>query len=120
MLGVIGPARESAGVKQNMNNLTFVWDDYFWTSKAKFQAWVGFKNFGTGSRKPSDGTVRIVFAPEGRGEGELTDEELRLIDRFVKNEPEVSKSVLAHLAKEYPMLQSQYGYSGAEKKQIMP
>src|SRR4051812_23540789 len=69
-----------------MNNMTFVWDDCFWTSKAKLRAWAGFKNFKAGSRRPSDGTVQIVFAPEGRGEGELTGEELRLIDQFVKTE----------------------------------
>lgn len=100
-----------------MSHMNFVWDDYFWTSKTKLPAWAGFR---AGSRKPSDGIVQIVFAPEGRGEGELTAEELRLMDQFVKNEPEISKSVLAHLVKEYPKLQSQYGYSGVEKEQIMP
>jgi len=120
MSSIPGAARVSAGVKQDMNKLTFVWDDYFWISKTKLKSWEGFKTFRAGSRRPSDGTVQIVFAPEGRGGDELDTGELRLIDQFVKNEPEISKSALAYLAREYPKLQSQYCYSGTEKKEKMP
>ena len=103
-----------------MNTLTFVWDEYWWVSTAKLAGWAGFKNFRVGSRKPSDGTVRIVFAPEGRGDEALTGEERGLIEQFMKNEPEISKSVLAYLVKEYPKLQAQSGYTDREKKQFMP
>jgi hypothetical protein len=107
-----------------MNDLTFVWDDYCWASTAKLSGWAGFQNrtghYGSvKSRKPSDGTVRIVFAPEGRGEEELNAEERRLVDRFMKKEPEISKSLLAQLVKGYPGLQTQYGYTGPDK-QLMP
>jgi hypothetical protein len=108
-----------------MHMLTFVWDEYCWVSTAKLSSWAGFQNrtghYGTvGSRESSDGTVRIVFAPEGRDEKELTCEERRLVDRFIENEPETSKSLLAYLVKEYSRLQAQYGYTGRDKKQLMP
>src|SRR6266446_2174519 len=103
-----------------MNSLTFVWDEYWWVSTGKLLGWAGFKNFRVGSRRPSDGTVKIVFAPEGRGEEELTGAERRLIDQFIENEPEISKSLLVYLVKEYPKLQEQCGYTGRDKKKFMP
>jgi hypothetical protein len=108
-----------------MSTLTFTWDDHCWVSTAKFPDWAGFQNrtghYGSsGSRNPSDGTIRIVFAPEGRGEEELNAGEHRLIDQFITDEPEISSSVLAYLVDEYPRLQEQYGYKGRDKKELMP
>jgi hypothetical protein len=108
-----------------MSKITFVREEYFWVSTTRLAGWVGFQNrtgpYGSiGSRNASDGTVRIVFAPEGRGEEELNSEELLLVDQFIKTESDISKSLLVHLVKEYPRLQSQYGYEGQERKLLMP
>jgi hypothetical protein len=107
------------------NELKFVWEQYWWVSKVKLSSWAGFQNRsavygGVGSLKASDGTVRIVFAPEGRGKEKLNNEERQLIDRFIEKEPEISKSLLAHLVDEYPTLEEQYGYTGRDKKELMP
>jgi len=74
-----------------MKELKFVWDQYYWVSKVKLSSWAGFQNrsgaYGSvGARKASDGTIRIVFAPEGRGRGKekLNNEERRLVDKFIE------------------------------------
>jgi hypothetical protein len=108
-----------------MKELKFVWDKYCWVSTAKLLSWAGFQDrsgaYGSaGARKASDGTVRIVFAPEGRGKEELNREERRLIDHFIEQEPQISKALLVHLVDEYPTLQEQYGYTGRDKKELMP
>jgi hypothetical protein len=108
-----------------MDTLTFVWAEYYWVSSTKLSSWAGVQN-QTGnygaveSHKPSDGVVRVVFAPEGRGEEGLANEEQLLVDRFMENEPEISKSLLACVVKEYPRLQALYGYAGRDRKRLMP
>ena len=107
------------------NELKFVWDKYYWVSEAKLSSWAGFQNrsgaYGSvGAREASDGTVRIVFAPEGRGEEKLNNDERRLVEKFIEQEPEISKALLTHLVDEYPTLQQQYGYTGRDKKALMP
>jgi len=107
------------------NELKFVWDKYCWVSETKLSSWAGFQNrsgvYGSvGSHEASDGTVRIVFAPERRGKEKLNSEERRLVETFIEQEQETSKALLAHLVDEYPTLQEEYGYTGRDKKELMP
>ena len=105
--------------------LTFIWEKHCWVSTATLLSWAGFQNrtghYGAiGSRSPSDGTVRIVFAPEGRGGESLNRDERRLINHFMDKEPEISQSLLTNLVDEYPGLQDRYGYKGRDRKELMP
>ncbi len=97
-------------------------DNLWWTTTAIFSSWKGFQ-----SRKgaqdttiPSDGSVRIVFAQEGRGNEPLTSSEISSIVWVIENEASISKGLISSLLEEYPSLQMQYGYSGKKKAELMP
>lgn len=73
-------------------------DDTFWGAGLRLPSWVGYQSrlgpYGSiDSPLPSDGSVRFIFAPEGRDLAPLNDEELALLIWFERNEPAVSKSV---------------------------
>lgn len=96
-----------------------------WTATVVFPSWRGFQSrqggYGTQDRDtPSDGRVKIVFAPEGRGKDPLTDSEMSSVCWVIDHEASISSALLASLLKEYPSLQKEYGYSGAQKDQRMP
>ncbi len=100
-------------------------DDIFWVTSAVLPSWKGFQTrqgaYGAkSSSKPSDGVVRIVFAPEGRGTEPLNDFEKFTVAWTLENEATLTQALLDSLLKSYPTLQEQYGYSDAEKKQYMP
>ncbi|MFC5500226.1 DUF6985 domain-containing protein [Caenimonas terrae] len=99
--------------------------DLWWTANAVLPSWNGFQTrhgaYGSqSSAEPSDGSVRIVFAPEGRGTEPLTDAEVASVAWLVENEASVSLALLSALLAEYPSLQDQYGYSAEEAGQYMP
>lgn len=100
-------------------------DNLWWTTTALLPSWKGFQS-GKGAygaqdtAVPSDGLVRIVFAPEGRGNEPLTDSEISAINWAIEHESSMSKALISSLLKEYPSLQKQYGYSGKEKAELMP
>jgi len=100
-------------------------DDLWWTATAIFPSWEGFQSrrgaYGSQDAvTPSDGSARIIFAPEGRGIEPLTDSERASIDWVIENEASISKSLLLSLLEEYPSLQEPYGYSVQEKAELMP
>src|SRR5689334_1518142 len=100
-------------------------DDLWWTTEAVLPSWAGFQSRKGpyGSRDTavlSDGSVKIVFAPEGRGREPLKSSEISSIIWAIENEALLSKALLSSLLKEYPSLQHQYGYSGKEKAELMP
>jgi hypothetical protein len=75
-------------------------DGLFWGADLRLKSWAGYQSrFGPyGSKdkeEPSDGTVRLIFAPEGRDLEPLTDREARLIAWFERNEPDVSNAAKA-------------------------
>jgi hypothetical protein len=99
--------------------------DFFWTTSAIFPSWNGFQNrsgayASQGSSTPSDGSARIVFAPEGRGIDPLADSEKSMIRWVIENEASISAALMMSLLKEYPSLQEQYGYTDQEKADLMP
>jgi hypothetical protein len=100
-------------------------NDIWWTADALLPSWSGFQArsgaYGVQSSvEPSDGFVRIVFAPEGRGPEPLTVAEVASVYWVLENEATVSKALLSTLLAEYPSLQEQYGYSAEEQAQFMP
>jgi hypothetical protein len=100
-------------------------DGLWWTATVLLPSWRGFQSrqgaYGSqDSNLDSDGVVRIVFAPEGRGNEPLTDSEMAAINWVITHEVSISTALLLALLKEYPALQEQYGYSGEEKTTLMP
>lgn len=90
----------------------FKWDEYFWVTSAKLPAWAGYqiRNGAYGSVSAngrSDGTVQILFAPEGRDEGPLTNEEIRLVKWVIDNQASVHDAMLERLFEEYPAMREQ-------------
>jgi hypothetical protein len=103
----------------------FKLDKHWWTANVVLSSWVGFQDasgpYGAAaSDHPSDGSVRLVVAPEGRGPEPLTQAEITSVDWLLEHEAEVSKALLDALFKRYPSLQEQYGYSEEEQAQFMP
>lgn len=62
----------------------------------------------------------ITFAPEGRDESPLTEQERACVQWLLDHEAEVASAVLEGLLAEYPGLQRDYGYEGAEREEYMP
>jgi len=100
-------------------------DDFSWTATVLLPSWRGFQRrqggYGAQDRDAaSDGLVKVVFAPEGRGKEPLTDSEMSSVRWVIDHEASISIALLSSLLKEYPSLQEQYGYSGEEKTRLMP
>src|SRR5215469_13632373 len=88
-----------------------------WTATVMLPSWRGFQSrqggYGTQDQDaPSDGFVKVVFAPEGRGKEPLTDSEMSSARWVIDHEASISSALLSTLLKEYPELQKQYGYIG--------
>lgn len=100
-------------------------DDIWWTANAVLPSWIGFQArsgaYGAqSSTEASDGSVHIVFAPEGRGPEPLTDAEVESVNWVLENEASISEALLSALLVEYPSLQERYGYSEVEQARLMP
>lgn len=115
----------------NQQNLptfpNFDWDDYFWITSAKLPAWAGYQvrggAYGSVSAKgASDGTVKILFAPEGRRDGPLTDEEVGLVKWVIDNQNAVHDAMLERLFAEYPDIRERYldWFGEEEAKTALP
>jgi hypothetical protein len=97
----------------------------FWAGTTVLPSWKGFQSRqGAYCSKdisiPSDGRVRIVFAPEGRGTEPLTEMELSAVQWVVEHESLLSQAVVKSLLEEYPRLQKQYEYVAKERAELMP
>lgn len=98
---------------------------FFWVSRARLAAWAGFLDRsgaygGPGKNVLSDGTVEIVFAPEGRDNAPLRKDELLLVEWVIDNERDLAQAALAAIFDEYPRLQARYGDSDEELAELMP
>ncbi len=90
----------------------FKWDEYFWVTSAKLPAWSGYQirngSYGSVSKNGrSDGTVQILFAPEGRDEGPLSERELDLVKWVIDHQASVHDAMLERLFEEYPAMREQ-------------
>ena len=75
-------------------------DGLWWSGHLRLPSWAGYQSrFGpygsVDAITPSDGRVKLVFAPEGRRLDPLSSKELELIAWFEANEPDVSEVVRA-------------------------
>lgn len=75
-------------------------DDLWWGARLRLPSWADYQSrlgsYGSKDKpEPSDGSVALIFAPEGRGLEPVTEREMRLISWFEQNEPKVSEAVKA-------------------------
>ena len=103
--------------------LEFQLDEYFWTAKARLPAWAGYQSrygaYGSvSSEHPSDGSVTVTFAPEGRDTSPLTDAELDQVRWLLDHEGQIASAILKGLLAEYPKLQEDY--DDEDRAQYMP
>jgi hypothetical protein len=73
-------------------------DELWWGADLCLSAWAGYQSrlgpYGSvDSPLPSNGSVRFIFAPEGRNLAPLNEQEVALALWFELNEPAVSKAV---------------------------
>ncbi len=103
---------------------SFSWDEYFWKTTVSLPMWSGFQSRGGAygardSESPPDGTIEVVFAPEGRNDSPLRDSEIQMVRWAVQNAPQMQTALLDGLLDHYPSLREKY--SGfAEPKDIPP
>jgi hypothetical protein len=99
----------------------------FWVRSAKLPAWSGYQiragqygSVSAGGR--SDGTIQLVFAPEGRDDAPLKDHEIELVRWVVENQAAVHDAMLEKLFDEYPAIREQYkrSFGKEERKKVLP
>jgi len=107
--------------------LSFELDEFFWVAKTRLPAWAGFQDrlgaYGAkSSRAPSDGTLSITFAPEGRETEPLNNEELKLVDWLLDNHDEQAEAVTKAIMDHYPSIRSSYleAYGDENVGDILP
>lgn len=93
---------------------------------AELPAWAGYQirngPYGAiSSREPSSGTHKIVFAPEGRDDRELGENEISLVKWVVDHEKDIHDAVLGLLFKLYPSIKAAYLEDfGIEANEFLP
>jgi hypothetical protein len=97
----------------DLGRADFFWDDYFWKATVRLPDWRGFQSrrgpyASQDSESSSDGTIEIVFAPTGRDDSPLKDDEIEFVRWAVRNSSEMQRSLLNGLFAAYPSLQEQY------------
>ena len=106
--------------------IEFRHDGHMWTSEIDLPFWSGYRNkvagVGPDNGKSGLGTgrVEIIFAPEGRDDTPLTDNELALVQEFLDRERQISLAVRSAVFANYKTWQFEYGYDGEEKELYMP
>lgn len=105
---------------------SFQWNEFFWEAKVNLPQWAGFQErngpYGAlSSNEPSNGTVKIVFAPEGRDEEPLTTEEMELVSWFLYHENDVIESIVNALFSSYTDIRDNFiEECGAEMADYFP
>ncbi|WP_299606008.1 hypothetical protein [uncultured Tateyamaria sp.] len=96
--------------------MDFEFDEFFWIAEETFPVWAGFstseEQFGEiDPKKRALGTVQVLFAPEGRGEQSLDQNELALIKAFEDFHVEQAQAVLNGLFHGYPKICQEFEYA---------
>jgi hypothetical protein len=97
----------------NPINPTFKWNEFFWEADVNLPAWSGFQErngpYGSiSSDEPSNGDIKIVFAPEGRGNESLNITEMELINWFILHQSQVIESTTSTLFSNYASIRDSY------------
>ena len=87
----------------------FILDEYFWITSARLPAWSGYQvrggpYDGVSEEGGSDGTVQILFAPEGRDQKPLSNHEIELVKWVIDNQADIHDAMLQKLFEEYPAM----------------
>ncbi|GGB21113.1 DUF6985 domain-containing protein [Agarivorans gilvus] len=110
----------------NPINPNFQWNEFSWQADVKLPAWSGFQErnrpYGAiSSDEPSNGTIKIVFAPEGRGDESLNSTEMELINWFISHQRQVIESITNTLFSNYAAIKgSCIEESGEEMAEYFP
>ena len=97
----------------------FEWDEFFWTTSVTVDSWRHFTyTWGEPVKirdaRPTGGS-QLVFAPEGRGAGPLTPDEVALMQWFVDHAEDVTTAVLDAIFLAYPEAQEEFrDFAGAD------
>ena len=75
----------------------FFFDECFWCTNADLKSWASLVD-------GENTDFKIVFAPEGRDDESLKNEEKESIQWFIENEKEVFNSIIDRLFLEYPKI----------------
>lgn len=105
--------------------LNFTFDGYSWVTKVRLPEWAGFPTetdsfVADGDYPLSDGTVELVFAPEGRDDSLLNAAELSLVEKALELDPQVAPAVIDAVYRQYPSMQPEFGYEAEEQARFMP
>jgi hypothetical protein len=87
----------------------FLWDEYFWRT-----------SIVVSDDRLAGGPVPLVFAPEGRGEGPITADELGLLRIAADSLDATVALAAAALYVQYAVLQLAYDYDDQDKASFMP
>jgi hypothetical protein len=113
--------------KKNAVFPDFTWDEYFWVTTANLPAFAGYQIRGgaygsISAEGTSDGTVKLLFAPEGRADGPLKPDEVQLVQWVVDHQREVHDGMLNTLFAEYPAIREKFSdwIDEDEIEQLLP
>lgn len=98
---------------------------FFWVARTTFASWKDYLDRsgaygGPGPHASSDGSIDVVFAPEGRDTSPLIPREIALVDWAITHERAVSDAAKAAIFDAYPALRKTYGYSAEDAAELMP
>jgi hypothetical protein len=93
----------------DLSRSDFQWDGQFWTVAVRVPSWTDFLNhrdavFSRRSADPQDGTVSLVFAPEGRDDAPMREAEVELARWPLRREREMQSALLSELVVGYDEL----------------
>ncbi|MEM9380906.1 MAG: hypothetical protein AAGB93_13215 [Planctomycetota bacterium] len=103
----------------------FEWDGSSWAADVILLDWRGFPSrrgaYGTrDTEAPSDGSTTLIFAPEGRDDTPLTDEEIRLVHWFLDHQGDVAQAAIRGIAAHCLQMREQYGFEDDGQAESMP
>jgi len=96
-----------------LTSSAFIWDDYCWKASVRLRVWDGFQSrqgaYGSrDSDDPSEGSVYIVFSPEGADKAPLRQRDLVLIHWATDHAAEMQRGMLDKLLAQYAEIQQKY------------
>lgn len=91
----------------------FTWNEFFWITSVHLPSWSGFQvsesPYGAvSSERESSSNLKIMFAPEGRGDEPLNENELSLVQWVIDNESQLHDAVVGALYDKYPSIRQEF------------
>ncbi len=106
----------------------FEWDEHCWVTSASLSAWKGFQRRETRRQSvaeagKSDGLINFVFAPEGRGDEPLAENEIALVRWVIDHQAAIHDALLKSLFDACPTMRMdllEEGLGEDETAKVMP